>query len=317
MEGSIEVEKKDIHFIGFLANVDDSILKLDLGQSFAIEKKSQTDVSPFRHYISFHWGTSADSEILAVEDQVNDIVHNQSFYCYCVTARNVESFDSTPQGGVVIQWGKHEEFHRSIQNKLRLLRLFKEGNVSLGFSCIYYLKDSQPSVLGLCREWPIADKTKFHLKENEISDAQRFIETTRIPFKEKSLQLAFDSFELSYETHSAALNFLSLMIAMEVMLNRGIDELRYTISRNAAVLLGKDKGDSERVFKEVRELYDKRSRLVHKGSANEISPVDVFRLRHYVREAIKEMQSIGRDPKEIRDILNTCGFGQQPWRDGC
>ena len=310
--------KRKIHFIGFLANVDDSILQLSLGHPFTIEKKSQDEVVPFTRDIRQHYGTNSEYGILAVEDQVNGIVHNQSFYYYCVTGRNVESFNSTPQGGVVIKWGKHEEFHRLIQEKLRLLRLFKEGNISLEFSCIYHLKDSQPSVFGLCREWPIADKTKFHLEDNEISDAQCFIETTRIPFKEKYLQLAFDSFELSYESHNAALSFLSLMIAMEVMLNRSKqDELRYAISRNAAVLLGKDKDDSERVFKEVRMLYDKRSKLVHEGSANEISSKDVLLLRHYVREAIKEMQSISKDPKKIRDILNTCGFGQRPWRDGC
>lgn len=311
------MEKKDIHFIGFLANVDDSILGLNLGQPFVIEKKSQGDTSSFLRHIRQYYGTESEDCILAVEDQVNGVVHNQSFYYYCVTAKNVGSFDSTPQGGVVIQWGKHREFHRLIQDKLRLLRLFKEGNVSLGFSCAYHLKDSQPSVFELCREWPIADTTRFHLDDNEISDARRFVETTRIPFKHRSLQLAFDSFELSYETHSAALNFLSLMVAMEVMLNRGKDELRYTISRNAAVLLGKDKDDCERVFEEIRRLYDKRSKLVHEGSVNEVSSEDVLRLRHYVREAIKEMQSIGKDLKEIRDILNTCGFGQRPWRDKC
>ncbi len=309
------MEKKDIHFIGFLANVDVSILGLNLGHPFVIEKKSQGDTSSFLRDIRQYYGTKSEDCILSVEDQVNGVVHNQSFYYYCVTARNVESFDGTPQGGVVIKWGKCGEFHRLIHDKLRLLRLFREGNVSLGFSCIYHLKDSQPSVLELCREWPIADTTKFHLEDNEISDAQCLIDTMSIPFKDGSLQLAFDSFELSYETHSAALNFLSLMIAMEVMLNRGKDELRYTISRNAAILLGKDKDDSERVFKEVRDLYDKRSKLVHEGSANKISPKDVLMLRHYVRQAIKEMQSIGEDPKKIRDVLNTCAFGQRPWRD--
>jgi hypothetical protein len=185
------------------------------------------------------------------------------------------------------------------------------------FSLFYHLEGSEPKIVWSIQEGPLSDKTIFKLETNEVARAQDLISKVRIPFDRNFLLLAFDSFELSYESYSAALSFLSLMIAMEVMLNRGSDELRYTISRNAAVLLGKDKDDSERIFKEVRGLYDKRSNLVHKGSVNEINSEDVLRLRHYVREAIKEMQSIGKDPEEIRNILNTCDFGQRPWRVGC
>ena len=310
------MEKKNIHFIGFLANVDDSLLKLDLGQPFTIEKKSQGDASSFMCYIRKYYGAKSEDGILAIEDQVNGIVHNQSFYYYCITASNIESFEATPQG-VVIRPDALQKFVYPLRDKVRLLRLFKEGNIMMRFSLFYHLEGSEPKVFWSIHEGPLSDGTIFKLEPYEVAEAQDFINRVKIPFDRNFLQLAFDSFELSYETYSAALNFLSLMVAMEVMLNRGKDELRYTISRNAAVLLGKGKDDSERIFKEVRGLYDKRSKLVHEGSANEISSKDVLGLRHYVGEAIKEMQSIGKDKKEILDILNTCGFGQRPWRTGC
>jgi hypothetical protein len=41
------VPERKIHFIGFSTNVDDSILKLDLGQPFTVEKKSQGEVAAF------------------------------------------------------------------------------------------------------------------------------------------------------------------------------------------------------------------------------------------------------------------------------
>jgi hypothetical protein len=183
------------------------------------------------------------------------------------------------------------------------------------FSLFYHLAGSEPKIIWSSLEGPLLDGTLFRLKNDEIDRLQNFLRNAKIPF-EKKLQLAFESFELSYESHSAALSFLSLMIAMEVMLNRSKqDELRYSISRNAAVLLGKDKEDSEHIFKEVRMLYDKRSKLVHEGFADEISFNDVLVLRHYAREAIKEMQNIGKDTGKIRDILNAYGFGQRPWRN--
>ena len=43
--------------------------------------------------------------------------------------------------------------------------------------------------------------------------------------------------------------------------NKG--ELNYRISRNAAVLLGKDKHDSKRIYKELKCLYAIRSSIVH------------------------------------------------------
>lgn len=310
------MEKKDIHFIGFLANVDDSILKLDLGHPFKIEKKSQEIPVSFLRHIRQHYGTESDDGILAVEDQVSGIVHNQSFFYYCVTANNVELFESTPQGGVVIRPDALKGIFYPLRDKVRLLRLFKEGNILMRFSLFYHLEGTEPKIIWSILEGPLVDRVIFKLNSNEVEQLQDFINKVKMPF-EKNLQLAFESFELSYENHSGAMNFLSLMIAMEVMLNRGGNELRYTISRNAAVLLGKDKGDSEHVFEEIRDLYDKRSSLVHRGFTSEINSKDVLRLRHYVREAIKEMQSVGKDPEEIRDILNTCGFGQRPWRDGC
>ena len=130
------------------------------------------------------------------------------------------------------------------------------------------------------------------------------------------LQLAFDSFELSYETYSTALNFLSLMVAMEVMLNRGRDELRYTISRNASVLLGETPKRSEQIFDEVKNLYKKRSEIVHTGASNVITRDDLLRLRGHVRETIKEIRKISKSKDELISTLNACGFGQRPWRDG-
>ena len=294
--------KRKIHFIGFLANVDDSITKLNLGKGFVIEKHAQQEVMPFLRIIDFHYGIDNRAKIIASG-------------CYCVSKPEVTEFESTPQGGVVIQWGKGEELHSSIQDKLRLLRLFKEGNISLEFSCLYHLKDSQPSVVGLCREWPIADKTTFHLNDKEVLEAQSFIEDVTIPFKYQFLQLAFEAFELSYEVYDSALAFLSLMISMETMFNKKDRELQYSISRNAAVLLGSTCKESQDIFREVKSLYGKRSAIVHQGERNKVSKADVLKLRDYIRRSIKEINKIYNNKDSLLEMLNVCGFGQRPWKN--
>jgi hypothetical protein len=309
------MEKKDIHFIGFLANVDDSILKLDLGHPFKIEKQSQEIPVSFLRYIRQHYGTESDDGILAVEDQVSGIVHNQSFFYYCVTANNVESFESTSQGVVICQNALDRIFY-PLRDKVRLLRLFKEGNILMRFSLFYHLDGTEPKIIWSILEGPLVDRVIFKLNNNEVEQLQDFINKVKMPF-EKKLQIAFESFELSYENHSEAMNFLSLMIAMEVMLNRGRDELKYTISRNAAVFLGETVEQSKHIFEEVNKLYKKRSDLVHRGVSNMITRDDLLKLRKYVRETIKEIYKVGKTEKELMDMLDACGFGQRPWRNGC
>jgi hypothetical protein len=71
----------------------------------------------------------------------------------------------------------------------------------------------------------------------------------RYPFR-KTLQLAFNNFNLSYEVENVNLQFLSLMNGMEVLFNpSGGGELTYRISRNTAVLLGQDKIEAENIEK--------------------------------------------------------------------
>ena len=48
--------KKDLYFIGFLVNVDDSILKLRIGDGFSIDKKQQQEIMPFLRKLDFHYG---------------------------------------------------------------------------------------------------------------------------------------------------------------------------------------------------------------------------------------------------------------------
>lgn len=309
------MEKKDIHFIGFLANVDDSILKLNLGHSFTIEKKTQKEIMPFLCYIEKHYGREKRMDISPIEWQGDTPIKGR-FY-YCITAKDVTSFECTPQGGVVGKRAEVKRIYGAIRDKTRLLRLYKEGNILLGFSCMYYMKNSEPSVIASDREGPIADWTKFVLSDNDILEAQSFMEKTKIPFKEDFIQLAFESFELSYEIGEPGLAFLSLMIALEVMFTKEREGLSYALSRNTAALLGNTREEATSIFLNIKNLCRKRGGLVHAGKRKEITTEDILQVRDYVRKAIKEIKAIDKSKNEVIKILNISGFGQRPWRDGC
>lgn len=302
------MSKRKIHFLGFLANVDDSIFKLNFGEGFITKRMSQEEVKLFLQKIDFFYGTDGQSDIL------RGILPD----CYCIIKDDIDTYESTPQGGVVAKWGKLKQIHTQPSDKIKLLRLYKEGDILLRFSFLYFGDKTKPGVFENLREGPLWGKSIFSLNANEIPEAQILVNTIRIPFQYEFLQLAFDSFNLSYEMHSPNLLFLSLMISMEAMLNLDRSEVTFQVSRNTAVLLGKDKENAEQIFRNMRELYKKRSSIVHGSKvqkSKKISEEDIVRLREYVRQSIKEIHFIGKDKPEIVDVLNSCGFGQRPWRN--
>ena len=181
------------------------------------------------------------------------------------------------------------------------------------YSLYYYFKESIPQTAQIGREYPLTDRTLFHLSDDEYTQAEAFINDTKIPFQHAFLQLAFDSFELSYETYNRGLALLSLMISMEAFFCVSQNEITYQVSRNAAVLLGKSKDESKEIFNDIKKLYSKRSKLIHgKQDKNPIIPKDILRLRHYVRESIKSIYKLDLGQKELLRVLNESGFGQSP-----
>ena len=303
------MSKVAVHFIGFLVNVNDSILNLELGDGFQIVKKSQQEIMKFLSKIEFHYGVDETTKgILSFSTD------GRPSGSYCIVKQNAEELEGTAQGGIVISLDRPKDIGQSIRNKIRLLRLFKEGNVFLRFSCFYHMKDSEPAIFQIAREGPLADTSRLELSEIDIVEAQSFLTNNKIPFDNPQVQLAFDSFELSYESYNYGLSFLSLMISLETLLNPSDQELRYRVSRNTAVLLGENKGYSQSIFSKVRALYDKRSKLVHTGKHETINNQDVLDIRGYVRESIKEMIKIGGDRDSILNTLNACGFGERPWK---
>lgn len=302
---------KKVHFMGLLANVDRSILSAKLEHGFEICSMSQEKavllISKIEGLPPYH----ANMKLLR-----NHILEGEDLYY--ISNSLEDDIEMTDDGFLAKPLSEVMEFSNSLVRDLdeviRLMRLFKEGNIRMPFRYYYYIDDDSlekpllHTYLGILP--PIVGT--YRLENCEIEELKKFLRDTESPFKERSLQLAFQNFDSSYSVPSVALSFLSLMISLEVLLNQGRAELRYRVSRNAAVLLGKNKCDSKRKFCEVRELYDKRSALVHSGKG--IDKEDLLKLRQYVRESIKEMNYIGKSKDEILKKLNTCGFGERPWR---
>lgn len=298
---------KKMHFIGFLTNADASILQLSLNHGFRIEALSKNEALDF---------------IIAVAKvsliQATKILFMQ-FPCLNQQEEQVYVISNSLEGNAKTEkmdlWNKIVRFdnklvHGYLNPSVRLMRLFKEGDLRMSLRYYYTVKNGKPSPYMSTLSGRYVSRESYHLESSELQNLHNFLHETKIPFERAFLQLAFENFELSYEISNIGLSFLTLMISLETLLNPGKQELKYRISRNAAVLLGNDRENSRAIFSEIRELYDKRSKVVHTGDSKIIKRDVLLKLRHYVRETIKKIYLMKKCKDETLDILNSCGFGE-------
>ena len=164
------------------------------------------------------------------------------------------------------------------------------------FEYFFFYKNEVPTqIMGLKRGAYISRSSILNFENSEIKELEQFIHNTKLPFKKKPLQLAFESFELSHHIATLGMPFLLLMMSIESLFNpSGQGELKFRLSRNTAVLIGKNKDDSQAICKKMKKLYKIRSNFVHTGNSNLISKDDVLILRGYVRRSIKEFYNMGK-----------------------
>ena len=305
--------KKMVYFMGLLANVDKSILSMPLGHSFKVEymssEEGQRHISALEglHFLAILERLTRFQCLDSSEDRI-----------YFISNRFKSDIKIADKGVLMGFPSEVIDFNNKlIESYLRpliqLMRLFKEGNIRMPVTYYYIDKDVPRSFFAGWSSVFVAPG-QFTLETLEVPGLVRFIQSTKLPFAKPFLQLAFENFELSYQIHNMNLSFLSLMISLENLFNPGGQELRYTLSRNTAVLLGKDKDDSNQILSRIKDLYQKRSNIVHWGKSSIINKEDLLELRHYVRESIKEINKIGRDKTSLLDLLNASGFGERPWR---
>ncbi len=308
--------RRTIHFIGLLENTDSSVLNINLEHGFKLKSLPRDEGLSFFSELegqSGHFDTfkmiTADFGCLNNDEQSfqyvtnsfeGDIEFDDKSEAITKFPQELSNFNNTLVSGYLV-------------SKIRLMRLFKEGDIRMPLRYYFLTKESRKEPFyASSSQAEYFHRTKYNLSNADIPDLQHFIQNTSLPFEKIFLELAFENFELSYKTNILNLAFLCLMISLEALLNPGDYELRYRISRNTAVLLGKNREESDSIFKEIRKLYDKRSKLVHTGDRKAISQEDVLKLRDYVRKSIKKIQTTGSDKQNLIDALNAKGFGARP-----
>ena len=302
----------DVNFLGVLCNVDSTILKIDLEHDFTIEcieeQKGIELLSQLEnkshHEIYFH--LSSTFRIFNWDER--------KIYVIKKTFKTELKLDDE---GIITERGPEiTELHNELINKylkniFRIMRLYKEGDIRMPISYIYFFHNGKIRRIQTVFTGHHISNIKYHMEDSEVKEITNMIKKTSLPFPHSYIQLAFENYEMSYNTLSRVLAFLSLMISLEVLYNIGDRELRYRISRNAAVLLGNTDAESHEIFIRIKKLYDMRSKIVHAGKIDELEQDHVVELRKYIRRSIIDMNHINKSKEDLMNLIHQLGYSDR------
>lgn len=299
--------KRTVYFVIPLANIDESAVGLELETDFVIEKWPMAKLVAVESHFS---AEVSDEFVTEVEYACCLNVGADNVYVICGEVDGDEYWQPIPKNANFIEkWFDRGRYIARINEKIKLMRLFKEGQIETKGSYVYEKKGKKiepilSSGLGVAPHKDIP----YTLTVSEKDELGQFLKKYTTPLKPEFLQLAFENLDQSYSVEHDELAFLTLMIGVEVIFNDGKQELKYRITRGMAILLGTLYSPRE-IYDKMRKLYDMRSRLVHTARHDDLVFHDILGLRFLLRTAILKLMDLQISKDKLSELLTISGFG--------
>ncbi|CDG54825.1 MULTISPECIES: HEPN domain-containing protein [Halomonadaceae] len=303
-------------YLALLGNVDSSILGIDLGDGFVIEEMTMVDFADMCE------GSFITADVWSKLDHEWGCVPFGSYYrpeYVYIIKKNLDDYPEFQGDPADIEahmpyWEMQHKFHGQISkylgDRINKLRLFKEGSIRISIEFYYTDEDDELEMFSSMENTLFCENRLFSLNQNEVPLVNEYLSSQLIGKLPKYLEFSLSNFEQSYHVPHIEFEFLSLMISLEALLNDGKTELRLRVSRGCAVLLGEDRESSREIFKVARELYDKRSALVHTGDRKKINKNDVLKMKELVRKSLKRALELNLSKQDLSQLLMESGFGR-------
>lgn len=292
-------------YIGFLANCDETIRKIKLENNFRIEslpfqkgfdlirdifKRSQLDTGSLIIQHGISGGSSEPIYYIIKEEHLTG---------------EEEQLGSVNQTLLMKLMGESQRYCTEI---VRLLRLYKKGNLLLPLQSVFIENDPGMPAMRVVEGLPNFYREIMHIEDSEVLETEEFLRDFLFPIRDKIVNLAFDSFEQSYKTGNRELSFISCMVGIEALLNPSDHDITYRVSRNAAALIGKNKEHSIYIFDTMKKLYVERSKIVHGNKGKKSIEGYLDELRNILREVIKTYLKAKMEKDELMRKLTEIGY---------
>ena len=153
-----------------------------------------------------------------------------------------------------------------IKELLTKLRLFMNGDISFGYLSRKVQSSFFGSMIGPGSGSPRKSQIKYNLDSFNLPKFKKFSSLWDAGAGDKfreSFSLSLDYFEYAKEKDKPQDKLIDYMIVLESLLTEGTSEVEFRISFRTALLISKDEREFVSNKYKLKELYNKRSRIVH------------------------------------------------------
>ena len=200
----------------------------------------------------------------------------------------------------------------SIRQAISILRLCKSSNIGLSWSFLF--SASGGAIVNTIPHYVIPYYT--HSTPLTMTNDEKIkISALQIPEIKQlngQVQKMLTVFHESFHVENEYLSFILRIMVLEMLID-GNAELSYRISRNVAVLLGKDEEESIQIEKICKKMYSARSKYLHDGIANDITQEMQYNALDISRRIIVNLALMNTNLSDIRAILHKSSFGSNPY----
>jgi hypothetical protein len=281
---------------GIILHCDDSVLDLQLGNGYRLEKK-HLDELPFKNKITDGEGK------LTINYLGSQLKDDQGVYFICITKE--EDYEVIPpelKPGVPltdrdircesqIEYYKQEQM-RYLHKVFSLLHLFKKGNI--GFVQMFF--EQKYTALGFITNnmkhtdnsvsKNVIDDTMYTLSDEELSDCNTFLgaydDSVYCLIKDN-----IDEFIWGLEQIDIPTGFEQYTTSLEMtMLAKGQQGKKEALSKRVAVLLESSPVDRKNLYDKMKDFYRYRSESLHEGDGQNITKAELVEMEEVVRRVL-------------------------------
>lgn len=137
----------------------------------------------------------------------------------------------------------------------------------------------------------------FSLLDEEIDIFNRINKIFNL--NNKLLNLAIESFNISYDIRNKTIQYATLMISLESILNQNPVQIAHTISRHTSIICSSTKEEFLANYKKMKKLYNFRNEIMH-GLGSKKLDNSIIELHKFVSGVIIYVME---NNIESRDIL--------------
>ena len=170
----------EIHFFGILTNVDSSILLLELDEGFEIVKESLDSVRKIIAKLE-----NSTYEVVTNEIIRNHILPDSDGNLYSI--RNKQMFTVDLSDAISVPFDSKTTY---LNNLLRKIRLFKEGNINLPMFYTYFKDKGDLKIFYKGFTKTYINIEFLHLENSEIPYLESFLKDIDLPFNSNFLEFA-------------------------------------------------------------------------------------------------------------------------------